>query len=147
MGEIELREEVTAPYSTVRRALLFSPEELLAGGQRDPTTLFEAAIGDVQVAVRVKVDVGAFSEVTEPAASCTRRFDIAAEAHPGWYPILSGALQADDDGVGTGISLGGTYRPPGGPLGRALDAAGLHDVAQASLEHYFDELLQRIAAL
>ncbi len=147
MGQIEMRGEVAVPYGTVRRALLFSPEDLLAGGRRDPTTLFEASVGDLQMAVRVTVHVRAFHEEEDPVRSCTRGFDVSAESHPGWYPILDGVLQADDAGAVTQVSLGGAYRPPGGTVGKALDAAKLHEVAEVSIGRYFDQLLLRLEEL
>ncbi len=58
------------------------------------------------------------------------------------FPVLDADLRLAPDGTGTVLSLAGAYRPPLGPLGEALDRAGLHRVAAATVRSF----LARVAA-
>ena len=42
------------------------------------------------------------------------------------------------------IAMRGTYSPPLGPLGRALDRAVLHRVAEASVKGFVDRVAQSV---
>jgi hypothetical protein len=54
-------------------------------------------------------------------------------------PSLTGELGLEVSG-GTSLVLHATYRPPGGPAGRAVDAVALHGVAAHTALRFLDEV-------
>ena len=46
----------------------------------------------------------------------------------------------------TQLSISARYRPPMGPLGRALDKAMLHRVAEATIKDFLDRVGERLEA-
>lgn len=62
-------------------------------------------------------------------------------------PTLDGELGLHLDPSGrTTLVLDARYRPPGGALGAAVDAAGLHRVARETVEHLLEGIGARLAA-
>jgi len=75
------------------------------------------------------------------AQQTTVPFAWEATGTPGLFPKLDADLIVA--GVGpelSQISMRGTYAPPLGPLGRALDRAVLHRVAEASVKSFVDRI-------
>ena len=65
----------------------------------------------------------------------------SATGTPGLFPRLEGDLVISSVGSDlTHLALRGSYRPPLGPVGRVLDRALLHRVAEASVKRFVDRL-------
>ena len=63
---------------------------------------------------------------------------VSAVEREHWFPTFTGALEADDVGVGdTRLRLTGTYELPLGALGRMTGRAGADKLARASLYSLF----------
>ena len=63
---------------------------------------------------------------------------VSAVDRERWFPTFTGALEADDVGVGdTRLRLTGTYELPLGALGRMTGRAGADKLARASLYSLF----------
>jgi hypothetical protein len=71
----------------------------------------------------------------------------AARAIDRLLPTLDGelGLHLDPDGRTT-LVLDARYRPPGGALGAAVDAVGLHRVARETVERLLEEVAARLSA-
>jgi hypothetical protein len=58
----------------------------------------------------------------------------------GLFPVLDADLTLAPAGAGTMLTLAGSYRPPLGPLGQALDRAILYRVAAATIRSFLVEV-------
>ena len=75
----------------------------------------------------------------------TIRLAWEATGTPGLFPKLDADLTVATVGPELcQIAMRGTYAPPLGPLGRALDRAVLHRVAEASVKSFVDRMAQSI---
>ena len=62
------------------------------------------------------------------------------------FPVLDADLTLADLGdEGTLVKLAGVYRPPFGALGGALDRAGLHRVAEATIKGFLAQVAGELA--
>jgi hypothetical protein len=69
-----------------------------------------------------------------------------ATGTPGLFPKLDADLIVATVGPELcQIAMRGTYSPPLGPLGRALDRAVLHRVAEASVKSFVDRVAKSVA--
>lgn len=76
------------------------------------------------------------------------RIEIRAARNPGLYPAFEGILAViSAANRGCQLKLEGTYAPPLGQVGRAIDATLLRGAARSSLERFVREVAHRVAAL
>lgn len=72
-------------------------------------------------------------------------FAWEATGTPGLFPKLDADLVVSAVGPDLSqIAMRGTYAPPLGPLGRALDRAVLHRVAEASVKSFVDRVAHMV---
>jgi hypothetical protein len=62
-------------------------------------------------------------------------------------PSLDGELGLHTSGDTVSLVLDARYRPPGGPLGAALDAIGLHRVARTTVDRLLADIGERLVAI
>src|SRR5262245_28867299 len=135
--------ELAVDFDDVRAAMLRRPHEWLAG----PAAVAEAD-GD-----RLLVDVGlqvggheigprATLEVGEPMLTdrvVLLPLRLRVEDHQRLFPSLEGSLDAAWLGPGrTHLALTASYEPPFGVVGRAVDRALLHRVAEAVAQRFLE---------
>jgi hypothetical protein len=100
-----------------------------------------ARVGPGAVSKLVRVQVRELSW-TDKSGGLALRWE-ATGAGGALFPVLDADLTLVDFGAqGTLVALAGVYRPPLGVLGQALDRAGLHRVAVATIKGF----LARVAA-
>ena len=87
--------------------------------------------------VRVQARVLSWTDIS---AGLALRWE--ATGPDGLFPALDADLTLTPAGAGTMLTLAGSYRPPLGPLGQALDRVILHRVAVATIRDF----LARVAA-
>lgn len=76
------------------------------------------------------------------------RLHIAAASKPQLYPAFDGTLTLLPAGLaGSQLKLDGSYVPPLGVVGRAVDFTFLHGAARSSLRRFLRDFSARIAAL
>ncbi len=78
------------------------------------------------------------------------KIPIRWEAEPGrhLFPRFSGGIELEEEArARVGLSIVGEYRPPAGPLGTLADAAGLLEVAEATIRELVDALAARLAEI
>jgi hypothetical protein len=146
--------ELPLPVEAVEQALLPAPAQWLPrladqAGARGEKLLTEVGIGPAGHALRkqVQVDFG-------PVVRYPSRTSLAMTWRPTGAGALFPALEADLEigplgGQRTQLGLNARYRPPLGTVGRAIDRALLHRVAEATVKDFLDhtgQAIQRIAA-
>ena len=62
----------------------------------------------------------------------------------GLFPVLDADLKLVPDGEGTVLTMAGSYRPPLGSLGEALDRAILRRVAAAAIKSFVAQVAAQI---
>ncbi len=63
------------------------------------------------------------------------------------FPTMTADLVLSHAGsIGTRISFEGTYEPPMGPLGKAIDRVALRRFAESTVQDWVDRLAQALAA-
>lgn len=61
------------------------------------------------------------------------------------FPVMEGKIElAPVDGVTTRLTVSGMYEPPLGPVGRQLDNAVLHSVAEATVKELAESIAERL---
>ena len=90
----------------------------------------------------VRVQVRALSW-TDLSAGLALRWEATG---PGGalFPVLDADLKLAPDGEGTMLTMAGSYRPPFGSLGQALDRALLGRVAAATVRSFIAQLAVQI---
>jgi hypothetical protein len=101
-----------------------------------------AGVGVAGVAKLVRVQVRELSW-TDLSAGLALRWE-ATGAGGGLFPVLDADLKLAPDGEGTMLSMAGSYRPPLGPLGEALDRAILRRVAAATIRRFVAQVAAQI---
>jgi len=143
--------EVDVDFEDVRAAMLSNPREWLAS--------LAATAGDD--GDRLLVDVGlqvaghevsrrAELEVGEPMTSdrvVLLPVRLRIEEHERLFPSLEGSLDAAWLGPGrTYLALTANYEPPFGIVGRAVDRALLHRVAEAVAQRFLEAVAGELEA-
>ena len=102
------------------------------------TGLARVGVGGLSKLVRVQVRELSW---TDRSAGLALRWEAAGPGG-GLFPVLDADLRLDALGEGTVLTMAGSYRPPLGSLGEALDQAILHRIAAATVRGF----LARVAA-
>lgn len=144
--------DLTVPFEDVERTLLDAPATWVpgialdaeAGGQR-----LLAEVGfDVDASRRVDKEVEI--EIGEPYVIPSKTIlpiTWRATAAERIFPQLEADIEIAALGAGrTQLSISARYRPPLGAVGRALDKALLHRVAEASVKDFLDRVGDGIVA-
>jgi len=143
--------EVPRPFKDVERALLEEPQRWLPGLARDAEARGEHLLVSVgfgssghrvqkQVAVQLGTPIRLPSKTVLPMT---------------WTPVVAErlfpALEADVEVAFLGdqrtqLAISAQYRPPLGAVGRTMDKALLHRVAEATVKDFLDRVAERIQA-
>ena len=143
--------EVRMDFDEVRAAMLGPQRRWLDGlaaaaGDEGDRLLVEVGlrVGGREVGRRASLDVG--------PPVCTDRvvmlpLRLRVEDRKRLVPSLEGSLDAAWLGPGrTHLALSGTYEPPLGIMGRALDRALLHRVAEAVAQRFLEAVARELEA-
>lgn len=100
------------------------------------------AVGRVSREVRVSL-----GPARERGESCVVPLAWEAVALPALFPVLDGDLELTPLGAGScRLTLSASYVPPLGGLGRGLDRAVLHRVAQSSMRSFLTRVAAKLEA-
>ncbi|HJT37420.1 MAG TPA: hypothetical protein VJ818_03255 [Actinomycetota bacterium] len=142
--------EIEEPFGLVERRLLERlgivedmATEAYREGEKLRTKIGIGADGQL-LAKSVKVDVG-------PPLRGERETEIPiswrATGTPGLFPSMDAGIVIAALGPDlTHIALRGSYEPPLGSLGRALDRTLLHRIAEASVKSFLDRLAASLSS-
>ena len=146
---------VDRPYETVRQALHERPLELLQRATASAaeranalTTSLRAGAEGVEIGVDVRMHIHAVRDEEGVAGlSPVTRVSLGWEAAriPGAFPIMSAELSAwPITSSETRLEIEGTYRPPLGVVGKAIDAAIGHRIAEASVHRLLEDVVAQL---
>ncbi len=147
--------ELPLPFADVERALLDEPEAWVPGLARDAERRGERllaevgfTVADARIDKRVEIRFGTPHRMPTKTVLPMSWRAVGAE---GLFPALDADLEVAGLGpTRTQLSISARYRPPMGALGRVLDRAVLHRVAEATIKDFLDRvgegLLERVAA-
>jgi hypothetical protein len=137
--------ELPLPAQAVEQALLASPATWLPrladrAGTRGEELLTEVGIGPAFRGLRKRVQVELGPVVRHPS-----RTTLAMTWQPTGAGALLPVLEADLEIGALGahrsqLALNASYRPPLGTVGRAIDRALLHRVAEATVKDFLDQV-------
>ncbi len=146
---------VDRPYGAVRDLLRLQPDDLLkratlAASERASGLVARLHVGaggadvgvDVQVKIRQKPDDAAVAGLPEVAHLALTWHAARGE---GLFPTMSGELSASPvTFADTQIGFEGTYQPPLGGFGKAVDALIGHRIAEATVHRFVNEVVGEI---
>jgi len=144
--------ELPLPAQAVERALLGTPATWLPrladqAGTRGEELLAEVGIGPAGRGLRKRVQVKLGPVVRHPS-----RTTLAMTWQPtgagALFPVLEADLEIGALGAHrTQLALNASYRPPLSVVGRAIDRALLHRVAEATVKDFLDHTGEAILHL
>jgi hypothetical protein len=143
--------ELDDPFDRVEAALLADPSTWVPGMARAAGELGERLLTEVGFAVdedrRMDKEVEiSFGEPYRSASATRLPMTWKATGAQRLFPLLEADLEVAGLGATrTQLSISARYRPPMGPLGRVLDRALLHRVAEAALKDFLDRVGAAIA--
>ena len=135
----------------VERALLDRPNEWVPGlagaaDERGEALLAEVGFGDgIRVEKKVVIEFG--TPMRLPSRTVLPLRWRAAGAQ-GLFPSLDADLEVASLGTGTTqLSMSARYMPPMGAVGRAMDHAVLHRIAEATVKDFVDRVADTLVSL
>lgn len=138
--------DLPIPFETLETALLAQPEAWLPGLARDAESRGEHLLAEVGFAVDdahrldKQVEIG-FGEPYRIPGKTLLPMSWKATGPERLFPALDADLEVASLGPNrTQLSISARYRPPMGLLGRALDRALLHRVAEATAKDFLDRV-------
>lgn len=143
--------ELPVDFGEVRAVMLRRSHQWLDGLADAAGAEGDRLLVDVGLEVRghelirhARMDVGEAIS-TDRIASLPLRLQI--EDHERMFPTWEGSLDAAWLGAGrTHLALTAQYEPPFGVVGRAVDRALLHRIAEAVAQRFLEAVAQRLAA-
>lgn len=138
--------DLPVPFESLEAALVSEPETWLPGLARDAESRGERLLAEVGFAVDdahrldKRVEIG-FGEPHRIPTKTILPMTWHATGVEGLFPSLEADLEVASLGPNrTQLSISARYRPPMGALGRALDRALLHRVAEATAKDFLDRV-------
>ncbi len=142
---------VNRPYPQVRDALLDGAEEIFRNATRaaasrayDVASALHVELAGIEIGAEIDITVGRIEERggIRPSGSTTRvSLEWKAVKHARLFPEMNGELAVypltDRE---TQLDFDGTYTPPLGPLGSAIDAVVGHRIAEASIHRFVTDV-------
>jgi hypothetical protein len=150
LPSLRVYDYVNQPFERVAAALSGDASGIL---QRATTVAGERAaelgaklhahVGPVDITADVTIDVGPVDETPLPSGRPALRIPIKWHAirTPRAFPVMQAELTVYPlTSTETQLELAGSYEPPLGAVGRALDGALLHKIAEASVLQFVQEI-------
>ena len=140
--------ELPIDAGEVERALSRSPEAWLPGiagkaSTRDERLLAEVGFGD-EVRFEKEVEIQFGTPIRTPTKTIIP-IHWSAVGTPGLFPELDADLEVAPLGAHqTQLSISARYVPPLGAVGRVIDRAVLHRVAEATLKDFLDHVSEAL---
>lgn len=138
--------DLPKPFEEVQTALLASPETWVPGLARDAEDRGARLLAEVGFALdedrRVEKEVEIqLGEAYHLPSKALLPLTWRATGPRTLFPSLDADLEIASLGAHrTQLSISGRYRPPLGAVGRALDRAMLHRVAEATVKDFLDRV-------
>jgi hypothetical protein len=142
--------EIDHPYEVVEATLLDDPQRWIPGLASKAGALSDALLAEVGFgSEKTRVEKKVFLEVHPPIAFPSRML-LPIEWRPssaqGLFPELQADLEVAPMGPKrTHLSISARYEPPLGLVGRTLDRAMLHRVAELTVKDFLDRTAAALA--
>jgi hypothetical protein len=145
---------VNQPYARVRELLLADPRRLFQRATTVATSRAQAlraqlhaSLGPLELSTEVDIHVTSIQDARSPLDGPATRIELEWQAAraTGAFPVMHAvlwlyALTPSE----TQLELEGTYAPPLGALGKAVDAVIGRRIAEASMHRFVQEIATRI---
>jgi len=153
--QIRSFEYVNQPYEPVRDALLSdaagtfrSATRAAADRARSVAAALRANIAGIDLSTEIDISVGEAEESPRSTGrSPSLRIPLKWKAvkRPGLFPTMRAELSVYPlTGTETQLDFSGSYQPPLGPVGSAVDAAVGHRIAEASVHTFVADLAHHL---
>jgi hypothetical protein len=154
--ELRCFDYVNHPYGQVKRALSDNALSIFERATRSTANRahedgaeLRVRIGAVEIAADIAIEVTAIARARSPANQPATRIDLIwkSKRSPGLFPAMTGSLWAYAlSPRETQLELTGSYDPPLGLLGDAIDAIALHRIAEESVRRFITDLASYLRA-
>lgn len=146
--ELHCYDYVNHDYASVREALLADPIAIF----RDATTRgtgdaakseLRVTLGALELAAAIEIEIVSTwpsrSPLGKPAQAITMTWK--SPNRPGWFPTMSATLTCYAlSSTETQLDFDGTYEPPLGVFGAAVDAVAMHRFAERAVANFVSEV-------
>jgi hypothetical protein len=151
--EIRCYDYVNHPYEMVRDVLKRDALNVFQTATKAAASRVESVaaelhvdLGGIGVKADIKISVKKIDEKVGDARSgpATRlQLEWQAATAPGFFPFMKADLSVYPlTSTETQLDFGGVYKPPFGPLGRAMNAVAGHRIAEASVHRFINEVAE-----
>ena len=137
----EVRLDVSFAIARERLTQLSENGALFEPSKDAYRSLARVGIGGLSKLVRVQVRELSWTDRSAGLALRWEAIGVGSEL----FPVLDADLKLAVRLEGTVLTMAGTYRPPLGPLGEALDRAILHRVASATVRSFLARVAAQVA--
>jgi hypothetical protein len=155
--ELHVYDYVNHSYASVRDALLVDPRAIFECATTTAASRAHALgaaihvkVGPIDLVADVAIRVVAIDEVRSPLGQPATRLELDWKStnRPGLFPTMKGTLLVYAlTSTETQLDFTGTYDPPMGLLGEAIDALILHRVvAEAAVLHFVQDVAAYLRA-
>jgi len=154
--ELRCFDYVNHPYDEVKLALSASPLAIFERATRsaadraqDVGAELRVRIGAVEIAADIAIEVTEIASARSPANQPAIRIDLTWKSRrsPGLFPAMTGSLWVYAlSSRETQLELTGSYDPPLGLLGDAVDAIALHGIAEQSVRRFIADVASYLRA-
>jgi hypothetical protein len=144
--ELRCYDYVNRPYEEVSSALSGNAAHIFERATHSAATRatdlgaeLRVRIGAIEIATEVDIAIVPIADQRSPDGKPATRLDLTwkSRRRPGLFPEMTASLCAYALGPReTQIELVGTYDPPLGLLGDAIDAIAMHRIAEASVQRF-----------
>ncbi|NIP61138.1 MAG: hypothetical protein GWM92_21935 [Gemmatimonadetes bacterium] len=146
---------VNHPYDAVREVLTSDAGAVFREATRAATdrarsvaSELRVRIGGIDVAKEIEISVDRVEDVERgPTSGPATRIHLSWEAaeKPGLFPFMHAILSVYPlTSTETQLDFSGRYEPPLGPLGKAIDAALGHRIAEASVHRFVRDVAHHL---
>jgi hypothetical protein len=146
---------VNQPYDRVHEAMLADPLGLFrdatraaASRARSVAAELRVNIGGIDVATEIAISAGKIEETKRGGPVTRIPLEWEAAKRPRLFPFMTAVLTIYPlTSTETQLDFAGRYQPPLGPLGKALNAAVGHRIAEASIHRFVTDVAQHLRSI
>ena len=154
--ELRCFDYVNHPYGQVKEALSANALAIFERATRsaadrasDVSAELRVRLGAVEIAADIAIEVTEVAGARSPANQPATRLDLTWKSRrsPDLFPAMTGSLWAYAlSPRETQLELTGSYDPPLGLLGDAIDAIALHRIADESVRRFVTDVASYLRA-
>ena len=148
--EIRCYDYVNHPYDRVRDTLKHDALAVFQSATKAAVSRLESVaaelhvdLGGVGVKKDITISVKNVEEKVDAMSTPSTRLALEWEAasQPGWFPMMKANLSVYPlTGTETQLDFWGSYEPPFGTVGKAINAVAGHRIAEASVHRFIDDV-------